>query len=163
MQPFKLALRSFLAGALAVCAVKNITVDDADPRILYSPVSAWDRYQVGCFSNSLASADLWALQGDITSDRLNSTTSVTATPASACMKFNGTAIYFISFGLPSPTPDGYQVVLDGQTETKSLRVKSLMPMARFMAYSRTGLDASIEHQINISNPLNTVLNIDAFM
>ena len=79
------------------------------------------------------------------------------------MKFNGTAIYFISFGQPSPTPDSYQVALDGQTETKSLRVSSVVPVARFMAYSRTGLDASTEHQINISNPLNTVLNIDAFM
>ena len=60
MQPFKFALQLFLASALAVCAVKNITVDDFDPRIVYTPPSAWTHLAVGCLSTSLSSADLWA-------------------------------------------------------------------------------------------------------
>ena len=47
MQSFKLALLSLLASALAVCAVKNITVDDFDPRIVYSP-TGWIHENVGC-------------------------------------------------------------------------------------------------------------------
>jgi len=81
----------------------------------------------------------------------------------ASIKFNGTAVYFISYGLPSPYPDKYQVTVDGQTETKSLRVNSESERAQFMAYSRTGLDASTEHQISISNPNKVPLNIDAFI
>ena len=81
----------------------------------------------------------------------------------ASIKFNGTAVYFISYGLPSPYSDKYQVTVDGQTETRSLRVSSDPERAQFVAYSRTGLDASTEHQITISNPNKVSLNIDAFM
>jgi len=81
----------------------------------------------------------------------------------ASFKFNGTAVYFMTYGLPLPAPDTYQVTLDGQTETRSLRVNSDSERAQFMAYSRTGLDESREHQITISNPSSVNLNIDAFM
>ena len=47
MQSFKFAIQSFLVSALAVCAVKNITVDDFDPRIVYKP-SVWVHENVGC-------------------------------------------------------------------------------------------------------------------
>jgi len=146
MQSFKFALWSFLASALAVCAVKNITVDDFDPRIVYTPSSVW------VHENSAA-----------TLERFNLTTSYTGDLALASIKFNGTAVYFISYGLPSPYPDKYQVTVDGQTETKSLRVSSDSERAQFMAYSRTGLDASTEHQITITNPNKIPLNIDAFI
>ena len=58
MQSIKFALWSFLASGLAVCAVKNITVDDFDPRIVYTPSSAWTHENVSYLSPSLASADL---------------------------------------------------------------------------------------------------------
>ena len=69
----------------------------------------------------------------------------------------------MSYGLPSPYPDKYQVTFDGQTETESLRVSNESERAQFMAYSRTGLNPSMEHQITISNPFKASLNIDAFM
>jgi len=146
MPSFKFALWSFLASTLAVCAFKNITVDDFDPRIVYTPSSTWIHENSGA-----------------TLDRLNLTTSYTGDLALASIKFNGTAVYLISYGLPSPLPDKYQVTVDGQTETRSLRVSSDSERAQFMAYSRTGLDASTEHQITISNPNRVSLNIDAFI
>jgi len=146
MLSFKFALRSFLASALAVCAVKNITVDDFDPRIVYTNPSVWTHESDGA-----------------TLDRFNLTTSYTGDQALASIKFNGTAVYFISYGLPLPYPDQYQVTIDGQTETESLRVSNESERAQFMAYARTGLDASSEHQITISNPFKISLNIDAFI
>jgi len=143
---FRLGLSSCLAGALAVRAIKNITVDDFDPRIIYSNSSGWTH------ENSAA-----------TLDRFNLTTSYTVQPAFASIKFNGTAVYFMSYGLPLPYPDQYQVTVDGQTETGSLRVATESERAQFIAYSRTGLDASAEHQITISNPFSIPLNIDAFI
>ena len=41
MYSFKLALSLCFANALAIRAVKNITVDDFDPRIVYSNPSVW--------------------------------------------------------------------------------------------------------------------------
>jgi len=58
MQPFTFALWSCLANALAACAVKNITVDDFDQRIVYSGSSVWIHENVGTLSTSLAIADL---------------------------------------------------------------------------------------------------------
>ena len=69
----------------------------------------------------------------------------------------------MSYGLLSPLPDQYHVTVDGQTEARSLRVANESERALFIAYSRTGLDASQEHQITISNPYYISLNVDAFM
>ena len=69
----------------------------------------------------------------------------------------------MSYGLPSPEPDRYHVTIDGQTEASGLRISNESKRAQFIAYSRTGLDASQEHQITISNPFGIPLNIDAFM
>jgi hypothetical protein len=69
----------------------------------------------------------------------------------------------MSYGLVAPAPDTYQVTLDGQTETRNLRVNADSERAQFMAYSRTGLDESMEHQITITNPFTVNLNVDAFM
>lgn len=69
----------------------------------------------------------------------------------------------MSYGIPLPEPDRYQVTVDGETETRSLRVLGDPERPQFMAYSRTGLDASQEHQITISNPFSIYVNIDAFM
>ena len=53
MQSFKFALWSFLASALAVCAVRNITVDDFDPRIVYTPSSVWTHENVSLVASLL--------------------------------------------------------------------------------------------------------------
>jgi hypothetical protein len=59
MRSFKVSILLSLASALVVCAVKNITVDDFDPRIVYSP-TGWLHENVGCPPPTpLASADLW--------------------------------------------------------------------------------------------------------
>jgi len=146
MHSFNFALWSFLASISAVRAVKNITVDDFDPRIVYSDPSVWIHENDGA-----------------TLDRFNLTTSYTGQQALASFKFNGTAIYFMSYGLPLPYPDTYQVTLDGQSQTRSLRVSNDSERAKFIAYSHTGLDISTEHVITISNPQMIPLNIDAFI
>jgi len=97
-------------------------------------------------------------------DRLNSTTSYTfQAGASASLKFNGTAIYFMSYGIPPPEQDTYQVTFNGKSEVHSLRVGINKTRTQFMGYRRTGLDASEEHTIIISNIAGTALNVDAFM
>jgi len=169
MYLFIYGLWSCLAGALAVHAIKNITVDDFDPRIVYSNASGWTHENVQYpllylwLYQPPASADLWPSQSAATLQRFNITTSYTEQQAFASIKFNATAVYFMSYGLPSPYPDRFQVTVDGQTETRSLRVATEPERAQFIAYSRTGLDASREHQITISNPSSIPLNIDAFM
>ena len=69
----------------------------------------------------------------------------------------------MSYGHMPPEPDKYYVTVDGQTEERSLLVANDSERHQFIAYSRTGLDASQEHQIIISNPNGIDLNIDAFM
>jgi hypothetical protein len=103
------------------------------------------------------------LQSDATFDRFNLTTSYTSKSASASLKFNGTAIYFISLGIPSPDPATYQVTFDGQIEIHSLQLGDDDTMPQFMGYRRTGLDASKEHTITITSLESTNVNIDAFM
>ena len=106
------------------------------------------------------------LQSDSTEDRYNGSTSFLRTRdslASASLKFNGTAIYFMSYGHTYPEPDRFNVTVDGRIETGSIRVANGNESAQFIAYSQTGLDASREHQITISNPYSIDLNVDAFM
>ena len=55
------------------------------------------------------------------------------------------------------------MTFDGQNELRSLRVGVRDKRAGFMGYSRTGLDASKEHTITITNLEGTFPNIDAFM
>ena len=69
----------------------------------------------------------------------------------------------MSYGLSLDSSNQFTVTVDDQTVTKSLGVATESERAQFIAYSRTGLDASREHQITISNPFSTNLNIDAFM
>ena len=116
--------------------------------------------------HSQAKADVVLLQSDATNDRYNGSTSWQRTSdsrGSASFKFNGTAIYFMSYGKIYPEPDMYQVTVDGRNETGSLRVDHGNESAQFIAYSQTGLDASQEHQIIIKNIFGIDLNIDAFM
>ena len=67
MRFFIFGLWSCLASALAVRAVKNITVDDFDRRIVYSNSSGWVHENVLCLLlclslyHPLASADPWLL------------------------------------------------------------------------------------------------------
>ena len=130
---------------------------------LYTALQAGFMKTLAALPTSLTSTDIWAPQSGATLDRFNLTTSYTGNQVLASFKFNGTAVYFISYGLPLPYPDRYQVTVDGQTETRSLRVNNDSERAQFMAYSRTGLDESSEHQITISNPFGVNLNVDAFM
>jgi hypothetical protein len=103
-------------------------------------------------------------QSGATLDRFNQTTSYTfEAAASASFKFNGTAVYLISYGIPPPEKDTYQVTFDGQNGLHSLRVGVNDRRAGFMGYRRTGLDPSKEHTITITNLEGTLPNIDAFM
>ncbi len=103
-------------------------------------------------------------QSGATFDRFNRTTSYTfQAAASASLKFNGTAVYFIGYGVPPPEQDTYQVTLDGQNEVYSLRVGVNDTRAQFMGYWRSGLDATKEHTIIITNLQGTISNVDAFM
>ena len=100
----------------------------------------------------------------MTYDRLNATTSYTfQANASASFKFNGTAVYFISYGVPPPEKDTYQVTLDGQNEVHSLRVGVNATRAGFKGFWRNRLDVSKEHTITITNLEGTIPNIDSFM
>ena len=103
------------------------------------------------------------LQDAATLDRFNLTTSCTKFLGFASIKFNGTAVYFMSYGISPPYPDSYEVTVDGKTETGNLRVPNDGQRAQFIAYWRTGLDPSMEHQVTISNPFLISLNIDAFV
>lgn len=57
----------------------------------------------------------------MTFDRFNFTTSYTfQAGASASLKFNGTAAYFMSYGTPPPEQDTYQAPFDEKSELYSL-------------------------------------------
>jgi hypothetical protein len=97
-------------------------------------------------------------------DRFNGTSSFTTTAgASASLKFNGTAVYFMTYGRVPPEPDAYEVTFDGQNELRSLIIDANRLRAQYIAYQKAGLDASKEHTIVISDLGTTDLNIDAFM
>jgi len=153
-----------LVGALAVLADRNITVDDFNPRIVYS--GEWKHENVSAPLPCPCTLRLIFVgpQSGATFDRFSRTTSYTfQAAASASFRFNGTAVYLISYGVPPPEKDTYQVTLDGKNELHSLRVGVNDTRALFMGYSRTGLDASKEHSITITNLEDTITNVDAFM
>ena len=70
---------------------------------------------------------------------------------------------YLFIRVPLPEKDTYQVTLDGQNEVYSLQVGANDTRAQFMGYWRSGLDASKEHTIIITNLQGTISNVDAFM
>jgi hypothetical protein len=97
-------------------------------------------------------------------DRKNHTSSfLPGAGAYALLRFNGTAVYFMTYGRTPSEPDRYEVTIDGENESQSLLIGPNDNPSQFIAYKRTGMDASREHTIKITNPNNTDVNIDAFM
>jgi hypothetical protein len=98
------------------------------------------------------------------SDRYNITSSFSHTAgASATLKFNGTAVYFMTYGRQPPDPDTWQVTFDGQNELQSLNVGANGIKPQFIGYQKTGLSALKEHTISVAPLGTTELNVDAFM
>jgi hypothetical protein len=78
--------------------------------------------------------------------------------------FNGTAVYFMTYGHLPNEETLFKVSIDGEEELRSLQIDPINGIhPQFIAYGRTGLDASRVHTIKITDPEKTDLNIDAFM